>query len=159
MDKTRLRQAIIERLTAELETQTQAALTSRDEATHEESKPENQYDMHAQEAAYLAEGQARLAAELSDSIKLYQSMELPTFGPLQPIGLGAIITLESASRKTHYFLGPRNGGLEIKLDHTDLIVITPQSPLGRVLLGGRTGDVLNPPRNSRSPAQRIIAVE
>ena len=37
MDKTRLRQAIIERINAELEMQTRAALMARDEATHEES--------------------------------------------------------------------------------------------------------------------------
>jgi len=159
MDKSRLRQAIIARLTAELETQTQAALTSREEATHEESKPENKYDMHAQEAAYLAEGQARLAAELADSIKLYQSLELPAFAPDQPVDLGAIITLETAGRKVRYFLGPRNGGLELTLDDTEITVITPQSPLGRQLVGLRQGELLNTPKAPRAQLQRIFSIE
>ena len=159
MDKARLRQAIIERINNELEVQTRAALTSHDEATHEESKAENQYDMHAQEAAYLAEGQAKLASELHDSIALYQSMELPIFGPTQPIALGAVIILETAGRKVRYFLGPRNGGLEINFDGTDLVVITPQSPLGRSLIGRRSGDSVTTQSAGRTLSQRIVAVE
>jgi len=157
MDKTRLRQAIIERINAELEMQTRAALMARDEATHEESKPENQYDMHAQEAAYLAEGQAKLAAELQASIALYQGLALPVFTPTQPIGLGAVVTLDAAGRKTRYFIGPRNGGIEVNFEDTEIIVLTPQSPLGRLLVGRRVGDTVNIP--GRAVAQRIDAIE
>ena len=157
MDKTRLRQAIIERINAELEMQTRAALMARDEATHEESKPENQYDMHAQEAAYLAEGQAKLAAELQASIALYQGLALAVFTPTQPIGLGAVVTLDAAGRKTRYFIGPRNGGIEVSFADTEIIVLTPQSPLGRLLVGRRVGDTVNIP--GRAVAQRIDAIE
>ncbi len=157
MDKTRLRQAIIERITAELESQTHAALMSRDEATHEESKPESKYDTHAQEAAYLAEGQAKLAAELSESLALYQGMPLAAFTPAQPIGLGAVVTLDASGRKTHYFIGPRNGGIEITFDGVQIIVVTPQSPLGRLLVGRRVGETVTTP--GRATAQRIDAIE
>lgn len=157
MDKTRLREVIIERITAELEIQTRAALMARDEATHEESKPENQYDMHAQEAAYLAEGQAKLAAELQASIVLYQGLALPAFTPAQPIGLGAVVTLDTAGRKTRYFVGPRNGGIEVSFEDFEIIVLTPQSPLGRLLVGRRVGDTVNPA--GRAATQRIDAIE
>jgi transcription elongation GreA/GreB family factor len=159
MDKAQLRQVIVTHINSELEMQTRAALTSRDEATHEESKPENQYDMHAQEAAYLAEGQARLAAELSESLKLYQSMELPAFTAAQPIALGAVVTLETAGRKLSYFLGPRHGGIELECDGANIIVITPQSPLGRLLLGRRAGESITSQSAGRAVAQRILAVE
>jgi len=157
MDKTRLRQAIIERITTELEMQTQAALMSRDEATHEESKPENQYDMHAQEAAYLAEGQAKLATELRASISLYQSLALPVFTSAQPISLGAVVTLDADGRKTRYFIGPRSGGIEVSCEGADVIVITPQSPIGRLLVGRLVGDTIKTP--GRVIAQRIDAIE
>jgi transcription elongation GreA/GreB family factor len=159
MDKTRLRQAIIERIHAELEMQTRAALMARDEATHEESKPENQYDMHAQEAAYLAEGQAKLAAELQASIALYQNLALPDFTSTQPVGLGAVVTLDAAGRKTRYFIGPRNGGIEIVFDGAAIMVITPQSPLGRLLIGRRVGDSVNIPGRTNISPQRIDAIE
>jgi transcription elongation GreA/GreB family factor len=157
MDKTRLRQTIIEQINTELEMQTRAALLSRDEATHEESKPENQYDMHAQEAAYLAEGQAKLATELRASISLYQGLELPVFTSAQPISLGAVVTLDAAGRKTRYFIGPRSGGIEVSFDGADIIVITPQSPIGRLLVGRHVGDTINTP--GRVIAQRIDAIE
>jgi transcription elongation GreA/GreB family factor len=157
MDKTRLRQAIIERINAELEIQTRAALMAHDEATHEESKAENQYDMHAQEAAYLAEGQAKLAAELYASVSLYQNLVLPAFTPAQPIALGAVVTLDTVGRKTHYFIGPRNGGIEVTCDGVDVIVLTPQSPLGRLLVGRRVGDTVSTP--GRAASQRIDAIE
>ncbi len=157
MDKTRLRQAIIERINADLEIQTRAALMAHDEATHEESKAENQYDMHAQEAAYLAEGQAKLAAELIDSLALYQSMALPALTAAQPIGLGTVVTLNASGRKTHYFIGPRNGGIEITFEGTEIIVLTPQSPLGRLLVGRHVGDTVATP--GRTTAQRIDAIE
>ena len=56
MNKTTVRNLIVAQLRAALELQTRAALLSRDEAISEESRPENQYDMRSQEAAYLAEG-------------------------------------------------------------------------------------------------------
>ena len=113
--------------------------------------------MHAQEAAYLAEGQAKLAAELQTSIALYQGLALPVFTSAQPIGLGAVVTLTAAGRKTCYFIGPRSGGIELTFDGTDVIVLTPQSPLGRLLVGRRVGDVVNIP--GRTVAQRIDAIE
>ena len=113
--------------------------------------------MHAQEAAYLAEGQAKLVAELRASIALYQGLALPVFTSAQPIGLGAVVTLDAAGRKTRYFLGPRNGGIEVAFDGEDIIVVTPQSPLGRLLLGRRVGDTVNTP--GRAATQRIDAIE
>ena len=159
MDKSRLRQALLASLSADLETQTRAALMSRDEATHEESKPENQYDMHAQEAAYLAEGQARLAKELSDSLAAYHALPLPDFTPDQVIALGAVITLEAGNRTTRYFLGPKNGGLEISLDEQIYLLITPQSPLGRLLVGRKSGEVVALPGRTTPTQHRIVKVE
>ena len=157
MDKASLREAIVKRIKADLEIQTRAALMARDEATHEESKPENQYDMHAQEAAYLAEGQAKLAAELHESITLYQNLPLPAFTPAHPVSLGAVVTLDAAGRKTHYFIGPRNGGIEVSFEGTEIIVLTPPSPLGRLLVGRRVGDMIKIP--GRTTVQRIDAIK
>jgi hypothetical protein len=159
MDKALLRQAIIAKLQAELDNLTRAALMARDEATHEESKPESKYDTHSQEAAYLAEGQAKIAAELQSSIALFQGMDLPSFGAGQPIALGAVITLETSGRKLCYFFGPRNGGLEVECADANLIVITPQSPLGRLLLGKRAGESLATQTAGRTVTQKIVAVE
>jgi transcription elongation GreA/GreB family factor len=159
MDKPRLLAAIIEKLTAELEVITRAALMARDEATHEESKPENQYDMHAQEAAYLAEGQARLAAELNENLSIFRNLSVPAWSPGQPAGLGTVVTLDYKGKLSRYFLGPRNGGLEVSLDDEIFTLVTPNSPLGRQLLGIQIGaTALLPGRGGQVP-HTVVAIE
>lgn len=159
MDKARLHTAIIEKIGLELETITRAALMAREEATHEESKAENQYDMHAQEAAYLAEGQARLAAELNENLNLYRALQPVNWIPGSPVGIGAVVTLESAQRTAQYFVGPRSGGLEIKIEDIEITVVTPSSPLGRQLVGAKLNAVVQLPGRGGSVAYRVIRVE
>jgi transcription elongation GreA/GreB family factor len=144
-DKTDLRAAIVARLQADLSLQTRAALSARDEATHEESRAENKYDTHSQEAAYLAEGQAKLAAEIEAGIALYSSLPLVDFTAADAIALGAVVELRARDRSTWYFLGPRGGGLELALGGKTILVLTPASPLGRQLLGRRVGEIVSPP--------------
>ncbi len=151
MDKAALLQAIIDQLQRDLTTQTQAALTSREEATHEESKPENKYDMHAQEAAYLAEGQARLAAELTEALNLFHGISTAVWPSGKPAGLGAVVTVESKGKPLYYLLGPRNGGLEVAVGNDTVTVITPSSPLGRQLLGATVGQIIPMPGRTAAP--------
>jgi transcription elongation GreA/GreB family factor len=140
VNKLVLRDLILQQLRSELALQTRAAQLSRDEAISEESKPENQYDMHSQEAAYLAEGQARLAAEIAANVALYETLAVSPVPPGGVVAVGAAVAVEHAGRKTWYFIGPRAGGLELGIDGTTVLVLTPQSPLGRELLGKRVGD-------------------
>ena len=152
MNKESLRQQILHQLRTEHELQLRAAQISRDEAIDEESRPENKYDMHSQEAAYLAEGQARLAAEIASSIELYSSLPLPSFTSDSAIAVGALIEVESGNTKSWYFLGPRAGGLELQLEGHTVLVLTPQSPLGRTFLGKRIGDSVTLP-GRKDPAR------
>ncbi len=157
MNKTALRQVILDRLQHELAQQTAAAQLARDEAISDESRPENQYDMHSQEAAYLAEGQARLANEISQNIAQYASLPLPNFAADAPVALGAIVSVKADKGTNWYFVGPRAGGLELTIDGRELLVITPQSPLGRELMGKRAGDEIRAP--GRTTPWRIASVE
>lgn len=159
MDKSALRSSILRQLEADLALQTRAALTSRDEATSEESKAQNKYDTRGQEAAYLAEGQARLVAEIHESITLYASMPLPAFAATDPVALGAVVTLNGADQPQLCFIGPRAGGLELTHDGQTLLVLTPASPLGRMLLGRRVGESVTPLARSKPVKQTIVAIE
>lgn len=158
MDKALLRDAIVKQLTAELDTLTRAAFMAREEATSEESKAENKYDTRGQEAAYLAEGQARLALELQETVTTYQTLALADFPPGSAIDLGAVITLENRGKSSTYFLGPRSGGLEVEVAGEKLIVVTPQSPLGRQLPGRHVGDVVQLPGRGGAVPHRITAI-
>jgi transcription elongation GreA/GreB family factor len=159
MDKSLLLSAIIKKIQADIETQTRAALMARDEATHEESKPENQYDMHAQEAAYLAEGQARLAAELQENLTAYRGLVVAPWGPDAPVGIGALVTLEARQRQNLFFIGPRSGGLEVEVDGQAVTVVTPASPLGRQMLGSKLGQQLQIAGRTGPVVHQVVAID
>src|SRR3954465_143336 len=109
MKKSALIKKITSSLAANLELLQKAARASHAEATHESSKAENKYDTRGLEAAYLAEGQARQARELMDSIKTYESLTLKDFSPGDPIDLTAMVELDSDGMRVSYFIGPKNG--------------------------------------------------
>jgi Transcription elongation factor len=159
MSKENLRAAVLAALEAELARQTHAALDARDESISEESRPENKYDTHAQEAAYLAEGQARLASELAAALTAWRALRFPEPGH-DRAQLGSLVTLDHGKRRDLMLLGPSNGGLVVPAPDDparEVTVVTPASPLGRALLGRGVGDVLPPPRKG-APAPRLVAL-
>jgi transcription elongation GreA/GreB family factor len=140
MNKTQLLKRIVTKLTENLHLLEKAARASHAEATHESSKAENKYDTRGLEAAYLAGGQARQAREILDSLKLYETMTARNFALDEPIDLGALVELKMDTAHSFYFIGPKSGGLEIEHQRKEILVITPQSPLGQNLMGKKRGE-------------------
>jgi len=159
MDKTALQQAILVELQAELTLLTDAANTARDEATNEESRAEDKYDMRSQSAAYLAAGQAKLAGEIADAIAAYQALPVRRFHPGEPVATGALVTLEARNRHSWYFLGPQHGGLEVRLNGTSVMVVTAASPLGHQLVGRNVGETVALPGRPGPVMHVVVAVE
>ncbi|MDB6066370.1 MAG: hypothetical protein JWR26_2578 [Pedosphaera sp.] len=140
MKKNQLLKQIVASLTENLGVLERAARASHAEATHESSKAENKYDTRGLEAAYLAGGQARQVKEIMDAIALYDSMVAKDFGPTDPIDLTALVELDTDGVSSTYFIGPKSGGLEFKHQRKEIILITPQSPLGQNLMGKMQGE-------------------
>lgn len=140
MKKAELRNRIVEELGKSLELLDKAARASHAEATHESSRAESKYDTRGLEAAYLAGGQARQAREIGDSIVAYEKLVLRDFGADEPIDLSAVVELETNGEKNYYFIGPRSGGLEVEFGGKEIWVITPQAPLGEILMGKKKGE-------------------
>jgi transcription elongation GreA/GreB family factor len=139
MNKAQLVKQIITSLTESLAVLERAARASHEEATHESSKAESKYDTRGLEAAYLAGGQARQAREILDSIKAYEALVTRDFASGEPIELTALVELDADGTRSTYFIGPKNGGLEIKHRRKEIMVITPQSPLGQNLVVRKAG--------------------
>jgi len=159
MDKCALTRSIISQLEAELAIQTEAAHGSRDEATDEESRAEDKYDMRSQSAAYLAAGQARLASEIAGAIAAWKALSLRVFGPGEKIAAGALVTLEANGGRAAYLMGPHSGGLEAMDGVSAATVVTGASPLGRQLVGRGVGDVVQIADRLGPVAHRIASVE
>jgi transcription elongation GreA/GreB family factor len=139
MKKVHLLRQIVASLTDSLGVLEKAARASHEEATHESNKAESKYDTRGLEAAYLAGGQARQAKEILDAITLYEGLAIKDFAPGEPIDLTALVELDTDGMRSTYFIGPKNGGLEIEHQRKQIMVITPQSPLGQNLMGRESG--------------------
>jgi transcription elongation GreA/GreB family factor len=142
MNKRALIKKIVNRLAEELEVYFRTARASRTEATHEQSKAENKYDTRGLEASYLARGQSKQAAEIQGSIAAFENLAARNFNDADPVDVGAFVELELDGELAAYFIGPRAGGTEVIHDKREVLVITPESPLGQQLMGRKQGEVL-----------------
>jgi transcription elongation GreA/GreB family factor len=158
MNKAILIQHIVEKLTVDISLYLKAANAARAAATHEQSKAENKYDTRGLEASYLARGQARQVGELEASIQQIRTMTQRPFTPDNPIDLGAYVETERRGIVSAYLLAPRAGGTEVTVEGQEVMVITPQSPLGRQLIGHRQGDSVKIELAGRSETHRIHRV-
>jgi len=134
MNKPAVIAAIIAQLRSELALFTASAQATHEEATHEENKAEDKYDTRGLEASYLAMGQLKQAGELQQAVQAFEALAPRDFAPGEGISLGALVTLESRGQVSRYFVGPRAGGTEVTCEGRAVMVITPQSPLGRQLM-------------------------
>ena len=139
MTKRLVIQKIIETLQSELETYVRAAKFSHAEATAEENRAENKYDTRGLEASYLAAGQANMIVEMEESIAAFDALRERKFNEAEGIDVGALIEIAQDGERAHFFIGPSAGGLEIEIRGTEVLVITPQSPLGSQLKGAKQG--------------------
>ena len=158
MNKKTLVEKIIAQLVEEAESYARSARASQAEATDEQSKAENKYDTRGLEASYLAHGQSRHAAEVEEAIELFRSLPLREFGVKDAIDLGALAEVERQGRTARYFIGPRAGGMEISHAGKTVLVITPQSPLGRQLVGAKAGQRLAIDIGGAPDDCRVLAV-
>lgn len=158
LSKTKVVRQIIAELSRSLENLASAARTMHADASDDSNKAEDKYDTRGLETAYLASSQARKATETEEALAQYQVLPPAKFTARTPIALGALIELESRGEAFLYFLGPKAGGTEVRVAGREILVITPESPLGQALLGKKTGNRIK--LQTRGPGQeyRIVSV-
>lgn len=159
MQKEELLKKITASLTADLMILTGAAKAAHAAATHAECLPDNKYDTTGLEASYIAQGQANRAQDIRRSLENYRNLAIRDFGDETPIRLTASVTIEADDGSCRQlFLGPDAGGLKLVDGDTECIVITPESPLGRALLGKVCGDEVQIGRGAARKTFTIVAV-
>jgi len=159
MNKQALIKKIVAQLAAELEGAHKAARLAHAEATHEQSKAENKYDTRGLEASYLAHGQARQMMEMEAAIAVFENMDGRKFAAGEAIGIGALVELEHDGERIFYFIATRAGGMEVEHEKQEVLVITPQSPLGEQLQGKKQGDILQLKLGGTPGKYRVMKVE
>lgn len=165
-DRVREKSALLELLRGELQAALDvmeaAAHTAREAATHEEMKPENDKDTRGIEAGYLAAGQSARAAELRRALQELGVASPKSFGEGDGAALFALVEIDEEVKgkptRLRIFLAPWGGGMKLKAAAGEVQVVTPQSPLGQVLLGKSAGDVVELAAGGRMRELEIIDV-
>ena len=142
IDKSLLIDEIVRVLNEELTTILSAAKFAREAATHEESKPEDQYDTRGLEASYLAGAQSERALQIERLIAMYKQLPVTTIQSNEQIGIGSLIEIESNRKRQWYFLVQQGGGISVTLDGKTILVITPSAPLGEAIFGKKSGELV-----------------
>jgi transcription elongation GreA/GreB family factor len=148
MDKKEL----IDQLVRQLAASARAALSSRDAAAAEardgatpDEKREDARAAHQLASLGRAQQQrAQQALAEADCLVAFRPARLPATAA---IGVGAIVEVEDAEsgEGRTFFLAPVGAGMTLTGPGGDghLSVVTPASPIGRAVLGRRSGDVVD----------------
>lgn len=154
--KQELKQELIALFQRDVDAAERAHRASREGATHEEARPENDKDTRALEQSYLARGQAQRVEELSAGLADLKMLPVRSFTESDPVALGALVSVQAEDGTRTYLIASHGGG--IALASGQVHVVTPQSPLGRALLGKRVGDDCHVPAAARVREIEVIEV-
>ncbi|CAH0991212.1 hypothetical protein SIN8267_01314 [Sinobacterium norvegicum] len=143
IDKNDVLVALIAALEATHQQAEKAALQAYQTATDVENIAENKYDTLGLEASYLAQGQAKRVAQCLQDIHQYRRLRPTPIDQDSPISIGSLVSYrQDALACRVVFIGPAAGGLSFDVDGTEVVVVTPVSPLGTLLLGSYLDDTL-----------------
>ncbi len=133
LDKAALRDQLVAQLTAAHDAAQRAHAAAIEGATHEEARAENDKDTRGLEQSYLARGQAQRVAELEAAIGDVTALALRTG---TKVAMSMLVTVEEDGTEQRYFIAPAGGGAVLGA----IQVITPNSPIGRALIGKTIDD-------------------
>ncbi len=156
IDKSALKTQLVNALAADLALRERAYRASREAATHEEAKPENDKDTRALEQSYLARGEARRFEEMRTALAEVTAMNVRPFGPNEAVVIGTLVTTEEEGEASLLWIAPHGGGSV--LEEGAVRVVTPKSPLGQALLGKREGDECEVALAGRKRVLTIVTV-
>jgi len=142
MNKKELLTQLIDHLQQEIDATLTSANDAHALASHEQSKPENQYDTLALEAAYLAHGQSKRIAEVQRQVMLLNHFEFTQYNDESRITMGALVCIQENETLQWFWLLPVAGGVRLKANESEVRTLTPDTPLAKKLLGHYLGDEL-----------------
>ena len=154
LDKRALIDELLVRLRADRDVLVQAQRLSAEGVTHADAKSDGAKDMRSTEASYIARGQALRVEALEADIAKVAAMRPRAFGDGDAVAIGAVVEVEDeVGKRRVVFLAPAGGGEQL----TDgIAVVTPKSPLGRALIGARSGDVIELSRGGTIDELEIV---
>lgn len=158
-DKAQLHKVILAALQSLVDNAQAAVDRAYEAATHEENIAENKYDTLGLEASYLTQGQARRLAECEADLAAFKALKPKGFSENDQVTIGALVkVMDENDREQIFFVGPAAGGVKVRCNGDDIVVITPAAPLGKALLKSCVGDEIEVPVSGKKTCYDIVAI-
>ena len=141
IDKNKLVEKIKIQLEHDFEKLKAAALATYEDATHEESKPENEYDTRGLEASYLAGAQGKRLADIEEVYASIKFLNVKNFTANDPIELSALVEVDLKGKRQFLLIAAKGGGVHVEFEGMSIQAIASSSPLGEALLGLKKDDI------------------
>lgn len=135
----RLHQALVEYAVSRVEVAKEAVVQARTAATDRESVAETKWDTFGLENSYLAHGQSVRVAECESDLAYFRKL---SFAQSEEVMVGSVLKLERDDGWSKIIvLSACCGGGEFACGSgEDVLLVTPQTPLGKSLIGKEEGD-------------------
>ena len=101
--------------------------------------------------------QAR-SAEIKRLVLMYRFLPARHYAVGEAIIPSSLVELSLNGNRAFYFIAPQGGGLITQIDGKAVQVITPNSPLGEVLLGKKAGEEISVDVRGSTRTYSIISV-
>jgi transcription elongation GreA/GreB family factor len=117
-----------------------AAASSRHDAIEAEGRMQTRYGSAKEEHGYLADGLNMRVQQRAGEVARLRSLSIPENNFI--VQQGSLVRLEDVEGKrfVDYILLPCCGGEQVQVDGNDVMVVTPESPMGSAMLGLDIGE-------------------
>jgi len=140
IDKRKIIAELIKLLNEEITVAKKSLEISHNAALDAEGAMMSRYDTTKEESQYLTNANMVRLKQLESGLQAVESM-LNKLGDKSSVILGSLVGIRKNNVNSIYFIMPYGGGNIVYLDAHEVYVLTPASPLGRHLIGKKTGDV------------------
>ncbi|MBP9803229.1 MAG: hypothetical protein KBD14_02900 [Candidatus Pacebacteria bacterium] len=132
-------------LLSEIEKNIKARDDAQNEANSHGGAKVSRYDTFKEEAQYLVDGYKKKIIDLEHDLSILKGfLSNFSFKDNSCVRLGNFVKTEDEKGNNRFYLySPSAGGQKINFGNNIIIVITPSSPFGKVLLGKKVNEEIN----------------
>ena len=155
INKTTLKEQLIAIIKADIEKHRKSFESAKQASIDAPGRMQSRYDTMGIESAWVADGLAKTLVEKEKNLMHLEACHFADTAGC--ICLGSIVALSSSDSPTleYFFLLPIFSGYELEERNITITTLTPETPLGKVLIGKQRGEK----REVNFPCRRTITVE
>ncbi len=155
MNKTHLKERLITMIKADIEKQRQSFGSARQASIDAPGRMQSRYDTTGIESAWVADGLARALREKESNLRCLESFHWSESTTYVSIGSVVKILSSDSPAPEYFFVVPVLSGYEFFENGLTITTLSPETPLGSVLVGKKGGEKIE----VNFPTRRTITVE